>query len=934
VPATGAGPTALPPPGDARTLYVIDVSGYVFRAYHALPPLVSPGGEPTHAVLGVTTMLLKLLAERTPARIAIAMDSRAPSFRHERYEAYKANRPSMPPDLAQQMGRVQEVVEALALPVLQRDGFEADDLIASAVRQARERGIFTVIVSSDKDLLQLVGDDTCMLDTARGVVFGAPETEAKLGVPPAQVRDYLALVGDSSDNVPGVPSVGPKTAVELLRRFDDLDRLYARLDQVERKGLREKLEAGRDQAYLSRDLVTLRDDLRFDRDVDALRAGTRDPARLRELFSTLGFTRLLAQLGNVTAGTPDADAGGGRAASIVGDAGASLGTAAPDAPGLEDTPVRLVLDDAALGELADSLGRAGRFSLVSAMAGAHPMSGVLVGLGFAWSDGRAYLPLGHAYLGRPDQVPEARALSRLRAVMEDAAVAKWCADAKREMTLLAERGVALHGVAFDVGLASYLIDPERHAHRLEDVARFDLALSPAVVEGLLPAGKDAGTLASAEIPAVAARAVRAAGVVTRAHEALVPRLIDAGCAKLLVEIELPLVRVLSDVERTGIRVDAGRLRALSHEIAGRLGALEARCKELAGRDFNVGSPRQLEAILFDELKLPAVKRTKTARSTDQAVLEELAALHELPRVILEHRMLAKLKNTYLDSLPKQIHARTGRIHTDFRQAVAATGRLSSTDPNLQNIPIRTEVGREIRSAFVPREGWRLLSADYSQIELRVLAHLSHDAELIASFREGADVHARTAQAIFGVAEEALTREMRGRAKTVNYAVIYGQTQFALARNLHIERAEAARYIKAFFARYAGVAAYMERVVAEGRERGLVSTLFGRARHLPDLRSDNRVQREAAERVARNTPIQGSAADIIKLAMIAVHRAIGAQAMESRMLLTVHDELVFEAPADEQDALETLVVEHMQNVVALDVPLVVDRGWGAHWGEAH
>ena len=925
------GATALPPPGDPRTLYVIDVSGYVFRAYHALPPLMSPSGEPTHAVLGVTSMLLKLLAERQPARIAVAMDSRTPSFRHGLFDAYKANRPPAPPDLSQQMRRVQEVLEALALPVLQRDGFEADDLIASVVRAARERGLKVVVVSSDKDLLQLIGDDVCMYDTARGVVFGAPETVAKLGVPPTQVRDYLALVGDSSDNVPGVPSVGPKTAVELLRQFGDLDALYGGLDQVERKALREKLAAGRDKAYLSRELVTLRDELPLGRDVETLASGTRDVAHLRGLFTTLGFTRVLAQLGEVAVAAGGAT-GTGATEGTVGAAGAAPGEAVAATP--EAIDVQVVLDATALDALARSLAQAGSFALVSAMQGTHPMTATLVGLAFAWRDGRAYVPLAHGYLGRPDQIPEARVLASLRAVLEDAAVVKLCADAKRETMFLAERGVVLRGVTFDVGLASYLIDPERHAHRLEDVARFDLALPQPEVDGLLPVGKESDELASTEVAEVAARAARSARVVQQAHAALVPRLEQAGCAKLLVDVELPLVRVLADIERTGIRVDADRLRVLEHEVAGRLGALEMRCKELAGRDFNVGSPRQLEAILFDELKLPSTKKTKTARSTDQGVLEDLAALHELPRVILEHRMLAKLKNTYLDTLPKQIHPRTGRIHTDFRQAVAATGRLSSSDPNLQNIPIRTDIGREIRSAFVPREGWRLLSADYSQIELRVLAHISHDAALIEAFSQGADVHARTARAIFGVPEEALTREMRGRAKTVNYAVIYGQTQFALARNLRIERSEAARYIKAFFEQYAGVAAYMERVVQEGRERGFVSTLFGRVRHLPELRSDNRMQREAAERVARNTPIQGSAADIIKLAMIAVHREIGTRKLESKMLLSVHDELVFEAPPAEKDALEALVVERMQDVVKLDVPLVVDSGWGAHWGEAH
>ncbi len=922
-------PSRLPPPGDPRTLYVVDISGYLFRAYHALPPLSSPHGEPTGAVLGVTTMLQKLMQERQPALLAVAMDSRTPSFREQRYAQYKAHRPPVPPELSQQIARVKDVVDAFALPVFQQDGVEADDLIASLVKLARAEGLQVVIVSSDKDLMQLVGGDVWMLDTMRDAVLGPPEVQAKLGVPPAQVRDYLALVGDSSDNVPGVPSVGPKTATELLRAHGDLEHLYAQLEQVERKALRQKLIDHREQAFLSRELVTLKDDLALETDAARLALPPPDPERLRPLFTELGFTRLLAQLG------PAAGATAARSPEPTTQPQAGGQAARPAATPAADQGCTTVYSEAELSALATGLGAAERVALLCLLDGGHPVSGTLIGLAFAFEGQAAYVPLAHSYLGCPAQLPREQVLGRLREALGGARPEKVCADAKHEMMVLAAAGVPLGAVGFDVMLASYLIDPEGHGHRLDEVARFELdrTLDPGD-KPLLAHRLEQGALSGVAIETLGPRATALARLVLQAREVLVPRLDAVGCSALLRDIELPLARVLAEMELTGVRVDASLLARLSQSVAEQLVQMEQRCKQLAGHDFNVGSPRQLETILFDELELPVIKRTKTARSTDHAVLEDLALLHDLPAAILEHRMLAKLKSTYLDALPREINPRSGRIHTDFRQAVAATGRLSSSDPNLQNIPIRSEIGRSIRHAFVARDGWQLLSADYSQIELRVLAHLSHDRELMDAFSRGADVHTRTARAIFGVDESAVTREMRGQAKTVNYAVIYGQTQFALARNLRIERSQAARYIKAFFEQYAGVAAYMDRIVAEATERGEVRTLCGRVRKLPDLRAPNRVQRQAAERVARNTPIQGSAADIIKLAMIAVQRELHQQQLQAKMLLTVHDELVFEAPPEEREALERMVRERMEHVMPLDVPLVVDTGWGQSWGDAH
>jgi DNA polymerase-1 len=838
----------------------------------------------------------------------------------------------------------------------------------AAVALARNAGMRVVIVSSDKDLMQLVDDSVVMFDTMRNVVFGPAEVEAKLGVPPSLVRDYLALVGDSSDNVPGVPSVGPKTAVQLLKDHGSVAGIYAAIDKIEKKGLRQKLIDHRADAELSRELVALKYDLTLAVGMEGLALPRPDVPRIIELYKELAFDRLLTQLptmtllgepapaaGTAVVGSPDeaAEQGGQQTlfgarvsgepdsaaatptaqASLQLNEQASLSEAVVPEPPAE--PTRMIVDGAALAQLVADLSSAERVAVLCLMEGEHPVSGVLVGLGFGFSGHTAYVPLLHRYLATPEQLPSAQVLEALRHVLGAEGPPKLCVDAKVEQMVLAPHGVELAGVAFDAMLASYLIDPERHNHRLAEIVRFELhgALSDEA-KRLLERRAEPGAITGLPIEDVAEAAGEIMRAALRAREVLEPALEAVGCAPLLRDMELPLARVLCGMELTGVRVDVAKLAELSVTVQQQLVGLEARCRELAGHDFNVGSPRQLETILFDELALPVVKRTKTARSTDADVLEELAAKHPLPAAILEHRMMAKLESTYLQALPRQVNPRTGRIHTDFRQAVAATGRLSSTDPNLQNIPIRTEIGRSIRGAFVAREGWQVLSADYSQIELRVLAHLSHDPELSSAFAAGTDVHDRTARAIFGVDESAVTRQQRGQAKTVNYAVIYGQTQFALARNLRIERSEASRYIKAFFEQYAGVTRYMQTVVHEASQTGEVRTLCGRIRKLPDLQSRDRVKRQAAERVARNTPIQGSAADIIKLAMIAIARELAARGMQSKMLLTVHDELVFEAPPEEQTALEALVRECMEHVVKLDVPLLVDAGWGTSWGDAH
>ncbi|MEO0322088.1 MAG: DNA polymerase I [Myxococcota bacterium] len=892
--------TELPPRGDPNTLYVIDVSSFVFRAYHALPPLSSSRGEPTHAVRGFTSMLLKLLEERDPQWVAAALEGEG-SFRKELYPEYKANRDAPPEDLGQQVLRVHEVLDAFGIPRLRHPRYEADDVIATLVRLARERGLSVVIVSADKDLLQLVGPDVCMLDTMRDRIFGVAETWAKFGVAPEQVRDLLALMGDSSDNVPGVPSVGQKTAAKLLAAHGSMAGVYEALDSLKGR-VKTKLDEHRDQAELSRDLVTLKDDA--DVGLADAQVGEGDPAALRALFTELEFTRLLAQLD-------------------------------PQAAPSEGT-VEVLTSLEELRALAAEARDHGQLAIVSYLTDPDPLRGELVGVGLSFAEGRgAYLPLAHRTLGAPEMVPMDDALGVLRPLLENSLLPKLSPDLKREDLIWRRRGIELRGYGFDVALASYLLDPGRHGHGMVEVARAELDAELPLLERLVHPKRGVRLQPDeVDVPSLGDLAAKHADFVVRLTNLLRPRMEHGDFVRLFRELELPLAAVLADMERVGVRVDTEKLGAMSAAASEELAALEARCHTLAGHAFNVGSPRQLETILFDELGLPVVKRTKTGRSTDAQVLEELAAQHALPEAILAHRTLSKLQGTYLDALPAAVLPETGRVHTRYNQAVAATGRLSSSDPNLQNIPIRTNYGRRIREAFVPAPGLLLLAADYSQIELRVLAHLSGDPELVDAYRTGEDVHRRTASALFDVAPGDVDYTQRNQAKTVNFAVIYGQTQFALARNLKIERSEAKRYIDAFFARYAGVQRFMETVVEEAKRTGYVTTLLGRRRGLNDIRSRNRNLRAGAERIARNTPIQGTAADIIKIAMVRVQDRLRREGMATRMILTVHDELLFEVPEGERAEAEVLIKETMEGALTLDVPLEVDVGFGTNWGAAH
>ena len=920
-------PTPLFEPGASDVLYLIDFSGYVFRAYHAIAPLNSPSGEPTQAVMGTVNMLEKLVRTRRPALLAVAMDSTTPTFRKEIYPDYKAHRPPAPPDLSTQMKRSREIVEAFAIPCFQKDGYEADDLIASAVRQARERKMRVVIVSADKDLMQLVGDDVVMWDTMRDKVFGPPEVQERFGVPIAQVTDWLALTGDASDNIPGVPSVGPKTATELLTRFGNLDGIFKNLDAIERKALREKLRENEEAARVSLSLVTLRADTPVSFDPAKLAYGGRHVAELRRLYAELGFTRQLGMLENepeqASLNFGGAPAGGAPAAE-------KPRQSAPPPP--EKTVARTISSRAELDALALELATARSISVMVETTIPNPVRGALVGIAFSAAPGTAaYVPLGHRYMGAPEQLDPKTVLAVLGPVLANESIEKSSHDVKRTLLVLRNAGYLPRGFTFDTMLAGYLLDPET-PHDLPDLAASELAKAVASSSTLVPKVKGREpTFDEASVDEATALVGARADAALSLRERLTAKLTDEGLARVLNDIELPLSVLLSDMERTGVLVDHERLRTLGKRLEKELEALELESHRIAGRVFNVNSPRQLETLLFDELKLKPLRRTKTSRSTDADTLEALADEHPLPKVVLEHRQLSKLKGTYIDALPTLVNRETGRIHTSWDQAVAATGRLSSSDPNLQNIPIRSEVGREIRSAFVAPEGQALVSADYSQIELRVLAHLSKDAVLVDSFRSGQDVHTRTAIEVFGVAEGDVTSEMRRRAKAVNFGVIYGQGESGLAKSLGIPRMEAASFIAAYFRRYEGVRRFMNEVLETARAAGSIRTLFGRRRIVPDIRSENRARRLAAERIAMNTPIQGTAADLLKLAMLAFQQPPSPGA---RLVLTVHDELVFEVPVGEVEQAMAVIKSTMEGVHALEVPLVVDVGHGPDWSRAH
>jgi DNA polymerase-1 len=944
----------LPDPGASDVFYLIDLSGYVFRAYHALPALSSSRGEPTHAVLGTVNMLQKVVGERRPSMLAVAMDSQGPTFRHGVDARYKATRPAPPPDLSQQMARVEQIVHAWDVACFRASGLEADDLIAAATQRAIGEGWRVVIVSADKDLMQLVRDEddrVVLWDSMRDKVYGPREVQEKLGVPPSRVRDYLALTGDTSDNIPGVPGVGPKTAADLLSQFGSLDGIYASIDKVAKPKLRETLREYAADARISQTLVTLEGGSPIEWSQSKLIWGGADVAELRRIYTELEFNRQLDQLDALAAVAREASTKQADGASPA-PAGArsTPGAASPAPAGARSTPgaaspapaeVRsktervygCLLNVESLERLVQSAHTRGVIGIAVHATSDEAMRSQLVGLSLAAGAGDGhYLPLSHRYLGCPPQIAWERVRAVLGPVLEDPRIVKVGHDIKRAAIALERAGAPIRGPQFDTLVAAYLLDPEA-PNGVKELARRELGV--AVAQAEVPAKARALQVPFDEIDVERAATYAApdADIALELRARFEPRLAAEGLDRLMSDVEMPLERVLVRMEMRGVRVDVPTLERLGREVDQQLRDLEADCKRIAGRDFSVRSRDQLEKLLFDELKLPVLKRTpKGGRSTDADVLEALAERHALPASILTYRELDKLKGTYIDALPKCVNPETGRIHTRFDQAVASTGRLSSSDPNLQNIPIRTELGRSIRAAFVAPPGHVVLSADYSQIELRVLAHLAEDPELIDAFTRGADVHTRTAALVFDKEERQVTSDERRAAKTINFGVIYGMGDSALAKQLGIPREQAARFIAAYFERYAGIARYMEKTVESARHGEAVRSLLGRRRFLPNLGSANRALRFEAERIARNMPIQGTAADILKLAMVELGRDDDREA--ARMVLTVHDELVFEVPEGEARDAGERIRERMASAIKLAVPLVVDVGIGRNWAEAH
>jgi DNA polymerase-1 len=936
--------------GPTRHLYLIDGSGYIFRAYHALPPLTRADGTPVGAVLGYCNILFKLLQETDADHIAVVFDSARTSFRNKIYDQYKAHRPEPPPDLVPQFKLVREATDAFCVARIERADYEADDLIAAYACAAAREGANVTIVSSDKDLMQLVDDRVCMLDPIKQKPIGAAEVKEKFGVGPDKVVDVQALCGDSVDNVPGVPGIGVKTAAELINTYGSLENLLEHAAEIKQPKRRQSLIDFAEQARLSKRLVKLDVDAPMPLAVDELAVKPLDRERLAVFLRDNGFKNLLARVEKTRLGK-----GNGAAAPAAAEAAASPNEpmALPSAPDLRQVERRyaLVQDLAELKAWIEAAFAKGVVAIATATGALNPSHAALVGLSLALEPGEAcYVPLGHRADGAGEldlaatpaaplkQIPLDAALAALKPLLEDESVLKVGHDIKDDVDVLADYGIAV-GPVDDTILISFVLEGGLHGHDLEELAELHFGHATIKYKDVAGSGKSHIGFAAAPLEKARDYAAEDADITLRLHRLLKPRLVAERRLAFYETIERPLVPVVAAMERAGIRVDRAELHRLSQDFAQRLADLEQEIHRLAGHPFNIGSTKQLGEVLFDELALPGGKKMKTgAYGTDAAVLEQLALTHELPARVLDWRQLAKLKSTYADALLEEIHPRTGRVHTCFSLTGAITGRLSSTEPNLQNIPIRTEEGRKIRRAFVAEPGHVLLSADYSQIELRLAAHMADVAPLKEAFRAGADIHALTASEVFGVPMDEMTGEIRRRAKAINFGILYGMSAFGLAQRIQVPQAEAAEFIKAYFARFPGIRAYMERCKAQCREKGYVETLFGRRCYLPGIKDTNPARRGYAEREAINAPLQGTAADTIKRAMIRIPPALARAGLKARMLLQVHDELVFEAPEGEAEATAVLVKEVMEHAaapaLALSVPLTVETGTAANWDDAH
>jgi len=883
-----------------KTVYLIDGSAYFYRAYHAIAPLSTASGLPTHAAYGFTNILLRVIREKSPEFLAVAFDAKGPNFRHEKYPEYKANRPPMPEDLAVQIPYIKKIVEAHNIHTMEEQGVEADDLIASAARNLKAAGYNIIVVSGDKDLLQLVGDDIILWDPMKDTVMDPEGVKRKYNVAPEKLLDLFALMGDKSDNIPGVPGIGPKSAEKLINEFGSLENLYANLGNLKKSKMKENLEVHREDAFLSRELIELKEDLKISERIDDFRVPEPDTEKLKKLYTELEFTRLMK------AEIPAAE--------------------------VSQEGFVLVQNEEELAEVIKLLKKADCMVLDTETSDLDPLTADLVGLSVCVTSKQAfYIPVGHRNESGdllPGQLAKKVVLKTLKPYLEDKSLPKLGHNLKFDYAIIKQQGedVTLKSPMWDTMIACYLLDPGRRTFKLDDLCREILDLKMTTFTEVTKGDKRPEAFVYVSLEDAKNYSCEDVHSTCLLWEEFRPKLEKNGLWQLFAELETPLLPILSEMELAGIRVDTDLLEELSKEFSAKLAELEKEIYKLAGQEFNINSPRQLGEILFEKLKLPHGRKTKTGYSTDVKVLEKLS-FHELPQAVLVHRNLSKLQSTYVEKLAGMVHPKTGRVHTSFNQTVTATGRLSSSNPNLQNIPIRTDEGQRIRQAFVPEKGHVFVAGDYSQIDLRVLAHYSQDKALLEAFRSGQDIHNRTAAEIYFVSPMLITPQMRRVAKTINFGIVYGMSSFGLASQLNVSRREAQTFIDRYFKHYAGVQQFMEDIIKRAKKDRYVTTLLNRIRYLPDINSSNRTSREFAERTAINTPIQGTAADIIKLAMIKVDQELKKTKLKAKMLLQIHDELVFEVPEKEAKKAEKLVKTCMESVMKLDVPLVVNIAVG-------
>jgi DNA polymerase-1 len=887
---------------EKEILYLIDGSSYIYRAYYAIRHLSSPKGFPTNALYGFTQMLLKVLKDRKPDHVAVVFDLGRQTFRTELYPEYKANRSAMPDDLVPQIAPIKEMVRAFNIPVLEKQGFEADDIIGTIARECEKAGMAVVVVTGDKDLMQIVTANVTLLDTMKDQVSGIPEVLERFGVEPERVVEILGLAGDTSDNIPGVPGVGEKTALKLIQEFGSLDALLERAAKVKGK-TGERIREFADQARLSRKLATIDRHTPVDYRYEDLAASPPDTKRLADLFREYGFTTLMKELTSE----------------------ASLSTAG----------YRTVLSEQDFSALLRELAAVPAFAVDLETTSLNPLAAEIVGLSFSFREHEAfYLPVGHCYPGAPEQLAREKVLAELTPIFTDPVRPKIGQNIKYDYQVLRRHGIELQGLWCDTMLASYLLNPVRSSHGLDSLAVEFLDHKMISYQEVAGKGKEQINFSQVPLERAAVYSCEDADATFLLQGIFLPRLTTAGMDSLFFDLEMPLVKILAEMELQGVRLDLPLLRELSGMFAGQLANLEKEIFAGAGCEFNINSPKQLGEVLFERLKLPAGRKTKTGWSTDMDVLARLALEHEIASLILQFRSISKLKSTYTDALPKLVDPSTGRVHTSYNQAVTNTGRLSSSEPNLQNIPIRSEEGRKIRRAFIAEEGSLLLSADYSQIELRVLAHLSGDRVFCDAFAHDEDIHTRTASEVFDLLPGLVSPEMRRQAKTINFGVIYGQGAFSLARELGVSTQTAKEFIDNYFRRHSGARDFLDACVRDAEKNGYVTTILGRKLPIPDIASSNGNIRAFAQRNAINYPIQGSAADIIKRAMVLVSERMKREALKSRLIMQVHDELVFEVPEEERIQMEMLVCHEMEHAVSLRVPLKVDLSFGRNWSEAH